>query len=429
MSELENNKKESIYQKVTHLPENLINNYKQNNSKKTDKDIEILLPNLSTSNILIINNNINQDQNKIKKINLNKSAIVNDLIYNKEIKLNKNLNLNKSISFPSLNKNNILNEKKKDDYSKKILNYSNRNLNQSLYSKINNVKNSLSNNNNKTNREIAKSNIFRLRHPKFEKPNSNVDRYKYISKSVINYREDKEKTNSNLRLTKIKLNEPFLDKNSSKRLNSSLNNSSTKAKTFFRHDSTICGIPKHSKFFKFSQKDNISAHRIYKYYLKKSQGEITRPIRNYKRLFDDKSKTFLEKLSKIYCENQNFLAILKEIKDNNKIAYKQDFNIEEYQSTLIELLDPRVSHKNLVDMQNEYASLNKKIFGVLEPKGRFTILADKLRYNLPLYLIQKLKKLDKDSILSRMKYYNQFKQFRNKKLVCRYGKDSNYKSK
>ena len=66
MSELENNKKESIYQKVTHLPENLINNYKQNNSKKTDKDIEILLPNLSTSNILIINNNINQDQNKIK---------------------------------------------------------------------------------------------------------------------------------------------------------------------------------------------------------------------------------------------------------------------------------------------------------------------------------------------------------------------------
>ena len=80
-------------------------------------------------------------------------------------------------------------------------------------------------------------------------------------------------------------------------------------------------------------------------------------------------------------------------------------------------------------MQNEYVSLNKKIFGVLEPKGRFTILADKLRYNLPLYLIQKLKKLDKDSILSRMKYYNQFKQFRNKKLVCRYGKDSNYKSK
>ena len=67
MSELENSKKESIYQKVTHLPDNLIKNYQQNNSKKTYKDVEILLPNLSTSNILIINNNINQEQNKIKE--------------------------------------------------------------------------------------------------------------------------------------------------------------------------------------------------------------------------------------------------------------------------------------------------------------------------------------------------------------------------
>ena len=337
--------------------------------------------------------------------------------------------MNKSISFPSLNNQITLDDKKvmNDDYPKKLLNNSNRNLNQTLYSKINNTKYLLSNN--KNNRNITKSNRFSFRHPKLEKPIVNIDNYnKIISKSTINYTDDKEKTNSTFTITKIKLNDSSINRKLFRKFNSSLTAKNLKAKTFFRHDSTVCGIPKHSKFFKFSQHDSISASRIYKHYLKKSAGEITQPIRNYKRLFDDRSKTFLEKLSKIYCENQNFLGIIKEIKDNNKIAYKKDFNIEEYQSTLIELLDPRISHKNLVDMQNEYMALNKKIYGVLEPKGRFSILAEKLRYNLPLYLIEKLKKLDKESILSRMRYYNQFKQFRNKKLVCRYGRDSKSKS-
>ena len=39
----------------------------------------------------------------------------------------------------------------------------------------------------------------------------------------------------------------------------------------------------------------------------------------------------MEKLSRIYYENKNFFAIIKEIKDNNKIAFKPDFDIEEYQ--------------------------------------------------------------------------------------------------
>ena len=155
--------------------------------------------------------------------------------------------------------------------------------------------------------------------------------------------------------------------------------------------------------------------------MKKSAGEIIQPIKNYKKFFDDRNKNFFEKLSRIYCENKKYLSIIKEIKDNKKIAFKDDFNIEEYQSTIVELMDQRVSQKYLIDLQNEYRTLNKKIFGVIEPKGRFTILAERLRYNLPLYLLERLKQLDKDTIISRMKYYNRFKKFQKEnKLVSRF---------
>ena len=134
----------------------------------------------------------------------------------------------------------------------------------------------------------------------------------------------------------------------------------------------------------------------------------------------------MEKLSRIYCENQNFLSIVKELKDNNKIAFKKDFNIEEYQSTIIELMDQRISQKYLLDLQNDYRALNKKLNGIIEPKGRFTILAEKLRYNLPSYLLEKMKQLDKETINSKMKYYNQFKNFKKgNKLISRFNDNSN----
>ena len=289
--------------------------------------------------------------------------------------------------------------------------------------------------NNQLNKIIIKSNLILPKYIKLEKSYTNRDRYnaskenKIISKSTINNTDYKNKINSTFHLSKTNAKDSNLNKKLFKKLNPSLTCKNIESKTFFRSDSTICGIPKHSPFFKYSQNDNVSAHKIYKHYIDKSMGQITDPIRNYKRLFDDRSQTFLQKLSKIYCENQNFLAILKEIKDNNKIAYKKDFDIEEYQSIIMELLDPRISENNLVDMRNEFRDLNKKIYGVLEPRGRFTNLAEKLRYNLPLFLLEKLKQLDKEAILNRMKYYNKFKQFKNDKLVWRFGSNSKKKDK
>ena len=185
----------------------------------------------------------------------------------------------------------------------------------------------------------------------------------------------------------------------------------------------ISHVPKYSKFFYQSKNKNISSQTVYKYYIDKSASEITLPVKNYDRLFDSKKKTVQEKLKRIYCENKNFDLILQELKDHRKLAYKDDFVIEEYQNTLLEILDKRVSQKNLINLQEDYRELNKKIFNVFEPKGRFTFLAEKLKYSLPSFLIEKLKQLDKDSIISRMNYYNKFKEFRkDNKLKAKFGK-------
>ena len=93
-------------------------------------------------------------------------------------------------------------------------------------------------------------------------------------------------------------------------------------------------------------------------------------------------------------------------------------------------MNQRLSQKHLLDLQNDYRVLNKKLNGIVEPKGRFTILAEKLRYNLPLYLLEKLKQLDKDSILTRMRYYNKFKKFKSEnKLINRFEVNPNKRKK
>ena len=189
-------------------------------------------------------------------------------------------------------------------------------------------------------------------------------------------------------------------------------------------------IPKYSKFFYKSKSKDITAQAVYKYYISKSASEVILPVKNYDRLFDSKKKTILEKLKRIYCENKNFDLIIQELKDHRKLAFKDDFDIEEYQNALLEILEKRLSHKNLINLQEDYRELNKKIFNVFEPKGRFTFLADKLKYTVPSFLIEKLKQLDKDSIINRMNYYNKFKQFRkdNDKIKVKFGKKDENKN-
>ena len=87
---------------------------------------------------------------------------------------------------------------------------------------------------------------------------------------------------------------------------------------------------------------------------------------------------------------------MNEIKKNNNIAFKNDFNIKDYQNTLIKLMKNNVSEKYLNKLQNNYMKFNEKNYGLLIPKGRYINLANKLKNHLSGDALENLKKMDKN---------------------------------
>ena len=94
----------------------------------------------------------------------------------------------------------------------------------------------------------------------------------------------------------------------------------------------------------------------------------------------------------------------KEIKNNNYIAFKNDFDIDEYQNAIMQFLQNRVDIQNLHILMQNYKDFNEKINRKFSPKGRFTNLANKIRNNAPTYLINRLKDLDKNKLIKRAKF-------------------------
>ena len=77
-----------------------------------------------------------------------------------------------------------------------------------------------------------------------------------------------------------------------------------------------------------------------------------------------------------------------------------------YQSTLLKLISKKMSLKNIKELQKGYVNLNQKIFGLgIAPRGRFSNLAEKIKYNVPLFLYERIKQLDKEKLMSRYNYY------------------------
>ena len=422
---------------------------KENNNKKSYKEKESLtektgiisIPKEIKSNIILPslkNNNMTIPANKSEK------KIVFDSMkkYDQDLKNSlraKKKSLNKSTSLQNLREKEF--NRIKEKYENKIMNYSNRLLeNKNSMIKVNHLKNFVSM------REPNRTN--KIKKSFFD------DKIKHFEKIGINRKNTKDSRNSkeksiNLNLTKNtntndetskeakSFNNFYNSKSTIYKISKiKLNNypmskiNETQNKKRQAYNPRVSSIPKHSPFFHQSQSDSVGTQTIYKYYLNKSSSDITLPVKNFNKLFKDKTHSVYEKLKRIYCENKNFEALIRELKDNRKLAFKDDFDIEEYQNMLLELLEKRVSQKHLIDLQDDYRELNKKLFDVFEPKGRFTFLAEKLRYNLPSFLLEKMKQLDKDSIISRMNYYNQFKQFKkDKKLVIKFGRKDETKKK
>ena len=422
---------------------------KENNNKKSYKENESLtektgiisIPKEIKSNIILPslkNNNMTIPANKSEKKIVFDSMKKYDQDLKNSLRAKKKI-LNKSSSLQNLKEKEF--NRIKEKYENKIMNYSNRLLeNKNSKIKVNHLKNFMSM------REPNRTN--KIKKSFFD------DKIKHFEKICINRKNTKDSRNSkeksiNLNLTKNtntndetskeakSFNNFYNSKSTIYKISKiKLNNypmskiNETQNKKRQAYNPRVSSIPKHSPFFHQSQSDAVGTQTIYKYYLNKSSSDITLPVKNFNKLFRDKSHSVYEKLKRIYCENKNFEALIRELKDNRKLAFKDDFDIEEYQNMLLELLEKRVSQKHLIDLQDDYRELNKKLFDVFEPKGRFTFLAEKLRYNLPSFLLEKMKQLDKDSIISRMNYYNQFKQFKkDKKLVIKFGRKDETKKK
>ena len=158
-----------------------------------------------------------------------------------------------------------------------------------------------------------------------------------------------------------------------------------------------------SKFFYKSQNKNITSKKIYEHYIKEEERSKFEPEKSFlKKIGIPRS---IKQLKELYKDDVKFQKRLKELKFNRTIAFKEDFNVLEYQSTLVKLLSKRISLKNLYDLQKEFIVFNEKNFGFVGPKGRFTNMAEKIKYNIPFYLYEKIRKLDTDKLISRYNYY------------------------
>ena len=164
-----------------------------------------------------------------------------------------------------------------------------------------------------------------------------------------------------------------------------------------------------SKFFIKSQSQFMTTKRIYNHYIKLAEKQTLKPITYFKTNGSPKKSSEIKTLY-IEKENKKFNDRLNEIKKNDVIAYKKDFNIFEYQSTLLRILSNRIDDKGINDLEKKFICFNERNLGYVGPKGRFTNMAEKIKYNIPAYLYEKISKMDETIIQKRTNYYHKMRQ-------------------
>ena len=219
--------------------------------------------------------------------------------------------------------------------------------------------------------------------------------------------------------------------NSTKNNNTNYTNNSKIYLSSYNNNFSETRMPKNnpnfSKFFYKSQNKFITSKKIFRHYIREEERDKVVPIKFFKKGGAPKSIKELKELNK---DNIKFERRIKEIKCNSTIAFKDDFNILDYQTTLIKLLSKRVSDNNLNDLQKNFVSFNEKNFGMVGPKGRFTNMAEKIKYNIPSYLYEKIRQLDTDKLISRYNYYkNSYDNIKKKFALIKNKKNKKNKNK
>ena len=239
--------------------------------------------------------------------------------------------------------------------------------------------------------------------PKFHKINP-ISPMNYFQK--YNFLSKKNKSLQNLRI-KNNNTSRILKNNNTSFYNINNNNSISKTKyiSSLENNKSLTKILKKnfSDYFYKSQDDLYSSKRIFRHYIHESNKDKITPENFF---FFNGAPKHKKELDDLYKLNINYHTRLEEIKSNKSIAYKKDFNIMNYQATLLKLVSKKMSQKNVKDVQKRYITFNEKNFGIGHaPRGRFTNLAEKIKYNVPLFLYERIRQLDKEKLISRYNYF------------------------
>ena len=347
-------------------------------------------------------NEIN-NKKKIKKVILIKSNGVQPI--NSSFKSIDSIN---NSLFPKIKKG-IL--KRNDKSKNNNLNKSQRLINKTSFPEVsldNQNKNSISAINIIDNSLISRNNIkLNSNHITFHKS------YAETMESLLNNSLNKSTKKNFLK----KINRSCIDFNENKKENNKLTESSIiirdiNDRRLFRNKTQSYISPKKISLFnlpsiyksKSNKKNDIPVKKIYEYIIKKEKKNIIKPIKNFEKFINKKYKDPKMRFNKIYCINQSYIKHTKLLKNNRKIAYKKDFDINEYQNAILRFLENRVDSINLNNLGQNYREFNEKMNRKFSPKGRFTNLANKIMNHAPNYLVDKLKELDKKKLIKRAKY-------------------------
>ena len=347
-------------------------------------------------------NEIN-NKKKIKKVILIKSNGVQPI--NSSFKSIDSIN---NSLFPKIKKG-IL--KRNDKSKNNNLNKSQRLINKTSFPEVsldNQNKNSISAINIIDNSLISRNNIkLNSNHITFHKS------YAETMESLLNNSLNKSTKKNFLK----KINRSCIDFKENKKENNKLTESSIiirdiNDRRLFRNKTQSYINPKKISLFnlpsiyksKSNKKKDIPVKKIYEYIIKKEKKNIIKPIKNFEKFINKKYKDPKMRFNKIYCINQSYIKHTKLLKNNRKIAYKKDFDINEYQNAILRFLENRVDSINLNNLGQNYREFNEKMNRKFSPKGRFTNLANKIMNHAPNYLVDKLKELDKKKLIKRAKY-------------------------
>ena len=375
---------------------------------------------------------------KNDKIKISLIPIKSRLNKMKSLQIPKNINSNKiklqkNPLFERLkNKENIENDLKTLKKSNSLF-YNSKNklplLNNNNYNSINNISNSkisftpISNNHSTLNKAISSKLLGSKSVKAFKK---NPIKIQFFSKvKELGSQNLKNNSNmlrglvspkySNLRNEKNLLYSPKsetrdLTNDENSKIHNLSNNNIDKEKLHLKRRINKFKSFGFSEFYKISKNSDVSARSIYKHYiLEEMKDETPDMSNNFTKYVLKKYKSPQIKLNHLYGINEDNLRRIREIKNNNAIALKSDFNVKEYQNILCGMIKKRCDNDSIIYLKKKYEKFNEEVRNYkrnFKYKGRYTKLADKIRKNAPSYLINRLKQLDEENLISKAKYFH-----------------------